>query len=200
MPGRMVQLDTPIAASRLLSGFLIPMPKYPLKYIVIPPLVIALFMSIGVAIVTAAVTKEVLSTLMFFGLSMWINPMISCWLTGELYKTIDVEVARAYHQMAMETKGMRDVSEPDRIDTLIINTGNEYTRIVGTTKGKWEQWAKIIKAANYSCTARVMGNEYEPFKAAIKDTRYAEERNGLKLTGDGKRMIDKLHSPNSGSV
>ena len=175
------------------------MPKYPLKYIVVPPLAIALFMSIGVAIVTAAVTKEVLSTLMFFGLSMWINPMISCWLTGELYKTIDVEVARAYHQMAMEMSHVPEVD--DRISTLLKNTGNETTRITGVKQSEWIKWAKKIKEYNYSCTARVMGAEYEAFKAAIENTRYAETKNGLKLTEDGKRMIDKLlHSPNSGSV
>ena len=171
------------------------MPKYPIQYIILPPVIIDLLMSLGVAVAVAAGTKDVKTTLVCFGIALWVDALVGAWLTGQIYKTIDVEIARAYHQMAMEMRHVSDapeVSPGDRISTLVINTGNEYTRIVGHSKGKWEQWAKIIKDANYSCTARVMGNEYEPFKAAIKDTRYAEERNGLKLTGDGRRMIDGL--------
>ena len=88
-----------------------------------------------------------------------------------------------------------EVSVSDRISTLYINTGNSTTRIVGPTKGKWTEWAGIIKDANYRCTARVMKDEYEAFRAAVENTRYAENKNGLQLTDDGRRMIDKLHSP-----
>ena len=118
------------------------------------------------------------------------------WIVEKLVISSNPDARRMYY----EFRSKQAEPEVDRIDTLLINTGNSITRIVGPTKGKWEQWASIIKDNNYACTARAMGNEYQPFKAAIENTRYAENNNGLKLTDDGRRMIDKLHSPTAGSV
>ena len=170
--------------------------KYPVRFYLLPPLMFDLIWSIGWASIVAGNTRNVYDALMTFGAAMVIGIPVSLMATAQLFIAIDPEVKlMAYELRNKVTFDEPEVSVSDRISTLYINTGNSTTRIVGPTKGKWTEWAGIIKDANYRCTARVMGSEYEAFRAAVENTRYAENKNGLQLTDDGRRMIDKLHSP-----
>jgi len=164
--------------------------KYPVRFYLLPPLMFDLIWSIGWASIVAGNTRNVYDALMTFGAAMVIGIPVSLMATAQLFIAIDPEVKLMAYEL--RSKAVFSEPEPDRIDTLYINTGNSTTRIVGPTKSKWAEWARIIKDNNYACTARAMGNEYQPFKAAIENTRYAENNNGLKLTEDGKRMINRL--------
>ena len=164
---------------------------------------IDILMSCGMAGVAGQYFSRKDTWAIFF-LSMAFFPICPLpWIIEKLAISANIDNARQRHyDFLLEQKRLDkvtfdepEVSVSDRISTLYINTGNSTTRIVGPTKSKWTEWASIIKENNYACTARAMGNEYQPFKAAIENTRYAENNNGLKLTDDGRRMIDKLHSP-----
>ena len=163
------------------------------QYILFGFVVIDLLMSCGIAGVALQYLDRQDTWAIFF-LCMAFFPVCPVpWIVEKLVISSNPDARRMYY----EFRSKQAEPEVDRIDTLLINTGNETTRIVGVETSKWVQWARIIKRNNYRCTARVMGSEYDAFRAAIEPTRYAEDKNGLQLTGDGRRMIDSLlHSPN----
>ena len=164
-----------------------------MQYALVGFVVIDLLMSCGIAgVALQYMNRRDTWAVFFLGMAffpVWPIP----WIIESLAISTSDTARRLSYDFRLSMKPER--KEPDRISTMYINTGTSTTRIVGPTKSKWAEWAKVIKDNNYRCTARIMGDDYNSFRAAIENTRYAEVKNGLQLTAEGKRMIDKLHSP-----